>query len=60
MNQIFKKCHCGEDAILIDMGPDFKKGKFKRVFRCKNGHEFSEETGLDWLKEINQYIESLK
>jgi len=57
MSGIFKKCpFCKEDAILRMMEPDFKKGVLRKVFVCKNGHEFSEEVGFDeerrWVKEI--------
>ena len=57
MSGIFRKCpFCGEDAILKTVEPDFSKGVFKRIFECKNGHEFSEEVSFDeerkWVKEV--------
>ena len=57
MSGIFRKCSfCGGDAILKTIEPDFRKGVFKRIFECKNGHEFSEEVSFDeerkWVKEV--------
>lgn len=62
MGGIFTKCpKCGSDAILRYIEPDFKKGVFKRIFICKNGHEFKEEIEIakerKWMREI---IEGLK
>jgi len=48
MPGIFRKCPvCGEDAILKNIEPDFQKGVFRRVFECRNGHEFDEESSFD-------------
>ena len=57
MPGIFRKCpYCGEDAILKTIEPDFSKGVFRRVFECRNSHEFSEESSFDeekrWVKEV--------
>ena len=57
MPGIFRKCpYCGEDAILKTIEPDFRKGVFRRIFECRNGHEFSEESGFEeekkWVKEV--------
>ena len=57
MPGIFRKCpYCGEDAILKTIEPDFSKGVFRRVFECKNGHEFTDESSFDeekrWVKEV--------
>ena len=57
MPGIFRKCpFCGEDAILRNIEPDFSKGVFRRIFQCRNRHEFSEESSLDeerkWVKEV--------
>ena len=51
-----KRPYCGEDAILKTIEPDFGKGVFRRVFECRNSHEFSEESSFDeekrWVKEV--------
>jgi len=57
MSGIFRKCpFCGEDAILRNIEPDFSKGVFRRIFQCRNGHEFEEESSFDeerkWVKEV--------
>ncbi|RLI73340.1 hypothetical protein DRP04_15915 [Archaeoglobales archaeon] len=57
MPGIFRKCpFCGEDAILRNIEPDFSKGVFRRIFQCRNKHEFSEESSFDeerkWVREI--------
>ena len=57
MSGIFRKCpFCKENAILKIIEPDFQRGVFKRTFKCKNGHEFSEEVSFDeerkWVKEV--------
>ncbi|WP_290596529.1 MULTISPECIES: hypothetical protein [unclassified Archaeoglobus] len=57
MPGIFRKCpFCGEDAILKTIEPDFSKGVFRRIFRCRNGHEFDEESSLEeekrWVREV--------
>lgn len=46
MGAIFKKCHCGEDAVLVDTGPDFKNRTYKRTFKCREGHVFEEKSAL--------------
>jgi len=61
MSGIFRKCpFCKEDAILRTVEPDFSKGVFRRIFECKNGHEFSEEISFDeerkWVKEVFEEI----
>jgi len=61
MSGIFRKCpFCKEDAILRTVEPDFSKGVFRRIFECKNGHEFSEEASFDeerkWVKEVFEEI----
>ena len=62
MPGIFRKCpFCGEDAILRNIEPDFSKGVFRRIFQCRNGHEFSEESSFDeerkWVKEVFSELE---
>ena len=57
MPGIFRKCHvCGEEAILRSVEPDFKKGVFRRIFECRNGHRIEEESSFDeerkWIKEV--------
>jgi len=48
MPGIFRKCpYCGEDAILKTIEPDFRKGVFRRIFECRNGHEFSEKNSFE-------------
>ena len=61
MSGIFRKCpFCKEDAILKMIEPDFQRGIFKRIFECKNGHEFSEEVSFDeerkWVKEVYEEL----
>lgn len=93
MNNIFRKCPvCKQDAILQETGPDFKKGYYRRIFKCKKGHTFAEKLRFckcgkpeievieggwmpeskgkpneekedqipKWLKEINEFVKSLK
>ncbi|ADC64603.1 hypothetical protein Ferp_0427 [Ferroglobus placidus DSM 10642] len=57
MPGIFRKCpFCGEDAILSNIEPDFSKGVFRRIFRCRNGHKFEEKSSFDeerkWVKDV--------
>ncbi len=57
MPRIFRKCPlCREAAILSNIEPDFSKGVFRRIFTCRNGHEFEEESTFDeekkWVRDI--------
>jgi len=61
MSGIFRKCpSCGEDAVLKNIEPDFQKGVFRRIFECRNKHEFSEESSFDqermWVRDVFQEL----
>jgi len=61
MSGIFRKCpFCKEDAILKTVEPDFSKGVFRRIFECKNGHEFGEEVSFDGeRKRVKEIFEEI-
>jgi len=61
MPGIFRKCpFCQADSILRSIEPDFQKGVFRRIFVCRNGHEFTEETKFEeerkWMREIMEKL----